>query len=104
MMADYREAGIEQADRNIPGRVRPAELVDQAHVAKGIAALRPPEPHRIAAQHHAGTEAHGQHHGTVHLEGSELLDCTPDGEFAADPLAIPDRKSTRLNSSQVRIS
>ena len=67
VMTDNRDARVQQADRDITGSVCPAELVDQPDVAESKAALLAPEAHGIAAQHHAGTEAHGYHHGAVYL-------------------------------------
>ena len=68
MVRDQRQAGGQQADRNIPRRVRPTQLVDQPDMAERMAAAGPPETNRIAAQHHAGAETHGHQHGPVELQ------------------------------------
>src|SRR5690554_3598246 len=90
MMPHYREAGVQEADRDIPGRIGPTELVDQPHMAKRVPALRPPKPDRIATQHHSSAEAHRNQHGTIHLQRPKLLDSPTDRDFAADPFAIPN--------------
>src|SRR5690606_41505956 len=77
------------------------------------AAVEPRTRQAMAAGEHPGSLAAGVAHVPFHLHVRGLVDQRPDVDAllqavshpqAADRLHQPDRKSTRLNSSHVKIS